>query len=380
MQQVVIENPVLNSAYDEPKRHFRFTDEGISNEIVEGRRISSYFVPIPRPKKKGKQLVFDTEWTEDRIEENKIVNRIRERVGIWRSGGYVGVTPTTSQLLEYWTNPERENKLFFCQIEALETAIYITEVAKKYGDAWMENQLREANDSANPGLLRLAFKMATGAGKTVVMAMLIAWHSLNKLANTQDARFSDTFLLITPGITIRDRLRVLLPNDPSNYYRQRDVVPSHMLEKLDQAKILITNFHAFKLREKVAAGKLTKAILAEGEKGIFTETPDQMVRRVCRELGNKKNIIVINDEAPSLLSPQTRRRRDYAHGRRPERGRKARRRGPRVDFWNRGCQRQDRRENYLRPLGYALFSSGLRLQRRNAVSLGHLRLLADRRD
>jgi type III restriction enzyme len=90
---------------------------------------------------------------------------------------------------------------------------------------------------------------------------------------------------------------VLLPNDPSNYYRQRDVVPSHMLEKLDQAKILITNFHTFKLREKVAAGKLTKAILAEGEKGIFTETPDQMVRRVCRELGNKKNIIVINDEA-----------------------------------------------------------------------------------
>ncbi|MDZ4343828.1 MAG: DEAD/DEAH box helicase family protein [Candidatus Binatia bacterium] len=297
MQQVVIENPVLNSAYDEPKRHFRFTDEGITNETVDGRRISSYFVPIPRPKKKGKQLVFDTEWTEDRIEENKIVNRIRERVSIWRSGGYVGVTPTTSQLLEYWTNPERENKLFFCQIEALETAIYITEVAKKYGDAWMENQLREANDSANPGLPRLAFKMATGAGKTVVMAMLIAWHSLNKLANTQDARFSDTFLLITPGITIRDRLRVLLPNDPSNYYRQRDVVPSHMLEKLDQAKILITNFHAFKLREKVAAGKLTKAILAEGEKGIFTETPDQMVRRVCRELGNKKNIIVINDEA-----------------------------------------------------------------------------------
>ena len=297
MQQVVIENPVLNSAYDEPKRHFRFTDEGITNETVEGRRISSYFVPIPRPKKKGKQLAFDTEWTEDRIEENKIVNRIRERVGIWRSGGYVGVTPTTAQLLEYWANPERENKLFFCQIEALETAIYITEVAKKYGDAWMENQLREANDSANPGLPRLAFKMATGAGKTVVMAMLIAWHSLNKLANTQDARFSDTFLLITPGITIRDRLRVLLPNDPSNYYRQRDVVPSHMLEKLDQAKILITNFHAFKLREKVAAGKLTKAILAEGEKGVFTETPDQMVRRVCRELGSKKNIIVINDEA-----------------------------------------------------------------------------------
>src|SRR5688572_22709086 len=105
---------------------------------------------------------------------------------MWRKGGYVGVTPTTAQLMEYWTNPEREKKLFFCQNEALETAIYITEVAKKYGDSWIENALREANDQSNPGLPRMAFKMATGSGKTVVMAMLIAWHMLNKQANTQD--------------------------------------------------------------------------------------------------------------------------------------------------------------------------------------------------
>ena len=130
--------------------------------------------------------------------------------------------------------------------------------------------------------------MATGSGKTVVMAMLIAWQTLNKLANRQDGRFSDTFLIITPGITIRDRLRVLLPNDPENYYRQRDILPGYLLEQLSQAKVLITNFHAFKLREKISAGKLTKAILAEGNDGAFTETPDQMVRRVCRELGNKK--------------------------------------------------------------------------------------------
>ncbi len=298
MRQVVIENPILNSPFDEPSRHFRFDEEGITNEIVQDRRISSYFIPIAHPRKKdSKQLKFDTEWTKDRIEENKVVNRIRERVKIWRKGGYVGVTPTTSKLLEYWTNPEREKKLFFCQIEALETAIYIVEVARKYGDAWIENHLREANDINNPGLPRMALKMATGSGKTVVMAMLIAWHTLNKLANTQDARFSDTFLIITPGITIRDRLRVLLPNDPNNYYRQRDVLPGYLLEKLSQARILITNFHGFKLRETVSAGKLTKSILAEGGNGAFTETPDQMVRRVCRELGNKKNIVVINDEA-----------------------------------------------------------------------------------
>lgn len=298
MSQVVIENPIINSPFDEPIRHFRFTDEGITNEVIDGRRTSSYFVPIAKPKKKGaKQLQFDTEWTQDRIEENKLVNDIRRRVTLWRKGGYVGVTPTTGRLIAYWTDPNREKKLFFCQNEALETAIYITEVAKKYGDAWIENAIREANDTSNPGLPRTAFKMATGSGKTVVMAMLIAWHTLNKRANPQDARFSDTFLIVTPGITIRDRLRVLLPNDPENYYRQRDIVPAQLHDDLGQAKIIITNYHAFQLREKVAAGKITKSILADGQPSPFTETPDQMVRRVCRELSNKKNIVVLNDEA-----------------------------------------------------------------------------------
>src|SRR5436190_7225875 len=298
MSQVVIENPIINSPFDEPTRHFRFSDEGITNEIVDGRRTSAYFVPIAQPKKKGaKQRVLDTEWTQDRIEENKLVNDIRRRVALWRQGGYVGVTPTTARLLSYWIDPGREKKLFFCQIEALETAIYISEVAKKYGDAWIENDLRLANDSSNPGLPRTAFKMATGSGKTVVMAMLIAWHTLNKHANPQDARFSDTFLIITPGITIRDRLRVLLPSDPENYYRQRDIVPAHLRDELGQAKILIKNFHAFQLREKSDGARLTKELAGQTATGVNVETPDQMVRRVCRDLGNKKNIIVLSDEA-----------------------------------------------------------------------------------
>ncbi|BAZ97473.1 MULTISPECIES: BPTD_3080 family restriction endonuclease [Dehalococcoides] len=297
--QVVIENPILNSPFQEPTRHFRFSDEGITNDVVYTRRISSYFIPIAKPKKKGKsaQLAFDTEWTRDRIEENEFINRIRGRVSVWRKGNYEGITKTTRHLLEYWTNPERERKLFFCQIEALETAIYLTEVANKYGDSWIENSLRQFNADANPELFRIAFKMATGSGKTVVMAMLIAWHVLNKQSNPQDVRFSDTFLIVTPGITIRDRLRVLLPNDPQNYYRQRDILPPEWMEDLGKAKIIITNFHAFKPRELVNAGKLTKDILSKGQNNSFTETPDQMVRRVCRELGNKKNIIVINDEA-----------------------------------------------------------------------------------
>lgn len=300
MTQVVIENPIINSPFAEPNRHFRFTDEGITDEVVDGRRSSSYFVPIARPKKKkcsSKQMLFDTEWTKDRIEENKLVNDIRQRVAVWRKGGYPGVTPTTSRLIAYWTDPTREKKLFFCQNEALETAIYITEVAKKYSDTWIDNMLRSANDTSNPGLPRTAFKMATGSGKTVVMAMLIVWHTLNKRANPQDARFSDNFLIITPGITIRDRLRVLLPNDPQNYYTQWDIIPTYEMEKLGQSKIVITNFHAFQQRERSKCARLTKKLAGQTATGVNQETPDQMVRRVCRGLGKKKNIVIINDEA-----------------------------------------------------------------------------------
>ncbi len=296
----VIENPILNSPFMEPQHHFRFSDEGITNEIIDERRISSYFVPIPRAKKKGKaQLAFDSEWTQDRVEENKFINRVRARVALWRQGGYIGITKPTRQLLDYWRDPEREKRLFFCQIEALETVIYIAEVADKYGDSWIRNELRQFSAESNPQLgMRMAFKMATGSGKTVVMAMLIAWHTLNKLANTQDARFSDAFLIVTPGITILDRLRVLLPNDPGNYYRERDVVPPEWLTELGKAKILITNYHAFKPRQKGDASTLTKNILKAGAAvDPFVETPDEMVRRVCRELGTKKNVIVINDEA-----------------------------------------------------------------------------------
>ena len=291
--QVLIENPIINSPFKEPNRQFAFDDYGIKNEVIDGRRPSSYFIPIAGAKKtKSGQLVIDTEWTKDRIEENKFINNVRRQVRIWREAGYTGVTPTTLQLLKYWNNPEREKKLFFCQIEALETIIYITEISKSR-DSWILNELASANEMSNPGLNRMAMKMATGSGKTVVMAMLIAWHVLNKKAAPTDTRFGDAFLIVTPGITIRDRLRVLIPSDDNNYYRERDIVPVQLFGELLQAQILITNFHAFQLRDKLKTGKLNKAIL----KTDGLETSDEMVKRVCRSLGNKKNLIVINDEA-----------------------------------------------------------------------------------
>jgi len=296
---VVIENPILNSPYGEPRRHFVFADDGITDEISEARRLSSYFIPIPPPKKKGGQQVLPGDWLGERIKSNEFINRVRASVGRWRQGGYEGVTPTTRALLRYWTRDDRERRLFFCQVEALESAIYVAEVAHRYGDQWIENSLRASNELANPGLDRIAFKMATGSGKTVVIAMLIAWQALNKLANPQDRRFSDAFLIVTPGITIRDRLRVVLPNDPNNYYIERDLVSSDQLVQLQQATIEITNFHAFLRRDKVEASTLTKKVLAGpgGNVDAFKETPDEMVRRVCRSFGSKKGIVIINDEA-----------------------------------------------------------------------------------
>lgn len=122
MADAVIDNPILNSPFEEPSRHWRFGDSGITNEVVEGRRTSSYFMPIPASKLRGRQLQLETQWTRDRIEENVRINRVRERVTAWRSLGWPGATPVTRRLLESWTNPERERPLFFCQIEALETA------------------------------------------------------------------------------------------------------------------------------------------------------------------------------------------------------------------------------------------------------------------
>ena len=210
-----ITNPVINGPYDEPARHFRFDDDGITDETVDGRRRSEYFVPVPQAKKRGAQLQFDNEWTTNRITPNEFVNDVRRRVDLWRRRGYQDITPTTRRLLEYWSDENRENKVLFCQREAAEVAIYLTEVAQKDGQVWIGNKLDEYAAEFNAGLPRVALKMATGSGKTVVMSMLIAWQILNKVASPQDKRFTRRFLVVTPGVTIRDRLRVLRPEHPA---------------------------------------------------------------------------------------------------------------------------------------------------------------------
>ena len=303
MADRVISNPIINSPYYPPSRHFAFDNEGITDRIVAGRRESSYFVPVPRPRKRGTQQQLELgELTADQIEKNQFVNAIRGRVSRWREAGHPDVTAVTRRLLEYWTDPGRDNPVLFCQLEAAETAIYLAEAAQKAGDTWIRNELERQNGEHNSGLNRIGLKMATGTGKTVVMAMLISWQTLNKAASPNDARFARRFLIVTPGLTIRDRLRVLRPEDDDNYYKLRDLVPADMKEDLSQARIVITNFHALQLRETrqgQGVAKTTKELLAgySGGPSPFQETPGQMVSRVCRDLGGTSEIVVFNDEA-----------------------------------------------------------------------------------
>ena len=299
-----IANPVINGPYDEPRKHFKFDDDGITDHVEVGRRRSEYFVPVPQTKKRGAQLQFDNEWTLNRIQPNEFVNAVRGHVDVWRKRGYDHVTPMTRRLLEYWADDQRENRVLFAQREAAETAIYLAEAAQKDGNGWIHGRLDEINAEFNDSLPRLALKMATGSGKTVVMAMLVAWHVLNKTASPNDKRFTRRFLVVTPGVTIRDRLRVLLPEHPANYYRERDLVPADLVQHLGSAQIVIMTYHALLpkvTKEGAGLAKATKDLLLGGRDGApdpFLESPQQVATRVAREFGLRAgNLVVLNDEA-----------------------------------------------------------------------------------
>jgi type III restriction enzyme len=301
----VIENPIINRPYDMPSRHWKFDDNGlVVPETIDGRRPSESWIPIPQPTK-GKKDFFQPTLDDvpfERRKPNDQVELVRSAVDAWRRGGYQAVTTTSRRLLEYWSDPDRDNRILFCQREAVETAIYLAEAAPKLGAHWLRTALDDQNREYNAGLPRVAFKMATGSGKTIVMGMLIAWQTLNKVAKPQDNRFAKRFLIVTPGITIRDRLRVLLPSDDQNYYKLRDLVPADLWGPLRQAEIVITNYHSFLLRTtKEGAGITTntKLLLTAGKsEDPFTETPDQMVNRVLRPFSGKgSEIVVLNDEA-----------------------------------------------------------------------------------
>ncbi len=315
MKNQFFEKPVLNSPYAYPIRHWELDDDGQpTQQIIETRRRAEFITPIPKPRKrKGAtdqlKLIFGEDkglsTAEQQYDTTSTINSLRHQVEQWRSlanPNHWQVTPETARLLQHWRHHKFNGiRPFFCQIEAVETAIWLTEVAPnagKTGKGFLEH-LANANHDVNPEIMRLALKLATGAGKTTVMAMLIAWQTINAVRRPTSKKFSRGFLIVTPGITIRDRLRVLHPNDPDSYYKSRELVPGDLLGEVERAKIVITNYHAFKLRERMELSKGGRLLLQGrgGEQLNTMESEGQMIQRVMPELMGLKNILVLNDEA-----------------------------------------------------------------------------------
>ena len=314
MTNPFFERPVLNSPYEYPKRHWELDETGQPTQnVIERRRPADFITPIPKPKKqkgteKQSEIIFDEgkglSTDKQQYQHTEIINAVRQQVDQWRnlqSPNQWKVTPETARLLRHWRHHRFTGiRPFFCQVEALETAIWLTEVAPQAGPRGKRflDHLANTNHEANPGLSRLALKLATGAGKTTVMAMLIAWQTINAVRRPQSSRFTRGFLVVTPGITIKDRLRVLQPNDPDSYYQSRELVPSDMLPDLEKAKIVITNYHAFKRRERLPLSKGGRSLLqGRGESLKTLETEGQMLQRVMPGLMGVKKVLVLNDEA-----------------------------------------------------------------------------------
>lgn len=313
MSNQFFEHPILNSPYECPTKHWELDAQGQPTQnILERRRGAEFITPIPRPRKRkpstGQQTIVFNEGKglsneQQQYDPTPIINELRQQVSLWRSlptpENWL-VTPETARLLQHWrTHRFNTYKPFFCQLEAVETVIWLTEVAPRFGKAGKAfvEHLANANNDANPELMRLAIKLATGAGKTTVMAMLIAWQTVN--AVRRDSKlFTRGFLVVAPGLTIKDRLRVLQPSDPDSYYVSRELLPTDMLDDVKRAKIVITNFHAFKLRERIDLSKGGRSLLqGRGEEIQTLETEGQMLQRVIPDLMGMKNILVLNDEA-----------------------------------------------------------------------------------
>ncbi|MCL6613238.1 MAG: DEAD/DEAH box helicase family protein [Firmicutes bacterium] len=279
MSQKSIDRLIINSPFEEPKWHWRYDHQTRTFSLVEGRRPAGYVVAT-----EGSRSFDDP----GRFVEIPLVNKIRPRVKAWREAGYPGVTGITRRLLEFWTDPEEyeSRRFFFCQLEAIETLIWLTEAspAEKVG----------IEIPSDGGLFqRLCCKMATGSGKTIVMAMAIAWQILNKVTDPRDVRFSKYVLVVAPGLTVKERLQVLIPSAKGNYYEAFGIVPSALLDKLRQGKVRVINWHALsweteeQLKKKRGVDKRQR----------IPKSDEAYVSDVLGEMANARNLLVINDEA-----------------------------------------------------------------------------------
>jgi type III restriction enzyme len=272
-----IDQLIICPPYDEPDLHWRYDRESRTFSRENGRRPAGFVVATPGSKSFDDPGVF---------RELPLVNRIRSRVKAWREAGYPGVTGTTARLLQHWRDPELfdARRFFFCQMEAIETLIWLTEGPPG------ERQGLEVPGDGGP-FPRLCAKMATGSGKTLVMAMAIAWHILNRIANPQDSRFSKHVLVVAPGLTVRKRLAVLEPSNPGNYYEHFDMVPAALRERLRQGRVLVRNWHTLNWESDEHLAR-RRGVDKRGAKSDAA-----YVKEVLGEMASASNLLVINDEA-----------------------------------------------------------------------------------
>lgn len=358
MSSYEVPDPILNSAFEHPSRYW-YIRKGHEPELREGRRPSVVYPPenTKREWALGDVLRLSQDFRPGY--EMVLVNLVRERLKQWRQQGYPGATRTTQELLQWWRRDGRRQRLFYAQIETAETVIFLTE-----GRADLRQGVNVPTDEPNEqqkqegykAFSRCACKMATGAGKTTVMGMLAAWSILNKVNDRSDGRFSDVVLAVCPNVTIRNRLAELDPlRGDASLYRTRDLVPPDLMKDLTQGRVLVTNWHAFALRDpnqdgvsarvrrngverqtteviniaektttargrrylteeeyqrQVAAGLLrpvpgTEELDPQGklkrvkvEATRYVESDAAWIKRVIgQEVGGKQNVLVFNDEA-----------------------------------------------------------------------------------
>ncbi len=305
-----LDKPIICSPFEEPGKHWSYDRRDGTPHILEYRRPAGYYWRDPAIQRGQLSLMEDEQFV-----PLTHVNDIRDQIRAWRKRNYTGATKTSQKLLRHWTRSDRERKLFFCQIEAVETIIWLTEVAtdsQRHGLLWYRDEQGVERDrtrdepidaasmeKAYQALQRYCCKMATGSGKTVVMGMLAAWSVLNKLQNPRSGKHSDAILIVCPNLTIRERLQVLRPNHPDNYYGKFDLIPpGSMRELMEQGQFHITNWHAFLPESAHVEGDKSYPVVDKGPEsdGAFCE-------RVLEGLRGKRDLLVFNDEAHHAYRP-----------------------------------------------------------------------------
>jgi len=320
-----VNKPILCNPFKEPTAHWVYNTQTGEASQMAGRRPASYWFRTQRTGSAQMQLSIVAE--EER-EDLPLVNALREDVRRWRKSGYENATQVTKQLLRHWLRDDRARKLFFCQIEAVETIIYLREIlASNRKPGWkpalsvddyqalsrgekptgLELPFQQTvfpalidtpNESGLLPMTRYGCKMATGSGKTVVMSMLIAWTFCNRGRVPGDTRYPAAALVVCPNLTVKERLQVLRPEQPGNYYEAFDIVPAQLMPELQKGKVLVTNWHAFALESPHADGGRSYVIVNKGE-----ESPDAFARRILGDLYERAPLMVLNDEAHHAYRP-----------------------------------------------------------------------------